>query len=384
MFSDILRDINKEIIKIMKKILVSILVLNLYTSVGNAQNTNTDIDTTNVLQEVIIHSIRGCENAPLSQKTFDIKDIQKNYQGQDIPFILSKQNPSILTYSDGGNFNGYQYFRLRGIDQTRINMTLNGVPLNEPEDQGAYFSNYPDFSKNISSMQVQRGIGLSSNGVASYGGSINFESFDVKSDNMLDVNLGYGSFGTKRMSIGLNTKLKKNFHFYSRYSSIKSEGYRDNSGTQGSTYFYSGGYYQGQNILKVTGFFGESRNQMAYLGSPLDSLNNNRKHNPLSSNENDYFVQNHIQLQWTRVLAKNLKLVNTGYYNYLQGNYDVGVNNELLNFKLKSNFYGLITNLLYSKNNFQANVGLHVYDYNRVHSLSIKPNVVQNLYPIVI
>ncbi len=350
----------------MKKILSTIGILLSLTSFAQTDSLS--------VKEVIIYSIRGNENTPVSQKTFKSQDIQKDYQGQDIPFILNKQNPSILTYSDGGNYNGYQYFRLRGIDQTRINMTLNGVPLNEPEDQGAYFSNYPDFSKNLSSMQVQRGIGISSNGVASYGGSINFESFDLKTDKSLDINVGYGSFNTKRLSIGLNTKLGEKIYFYNRYSTINSQGYRNNSGTVGHTYFYSGAYYNKKNILKLTGFFGESKNQMAYLASPLDSIKVNRQHNPLSPNENDDFIQNHIQLQWTRDLHTNIKLVNTVYYNYLQGNYNVAVNPDILNFKLNSNFYGVISNLLYSKRNFDANLGLHVYSYDRTHSMALKPN----------
>jgi iron complex outermembrane receptor protein len=367
----------------MKKILLILLFLSnfaVYSQTDNPVDTDTTLcQDTLILSEVVIYSIRADEDKPVPQKTFSSYQLQKNYQGQDIPFFLNKHNPSIVVYSDGGNYNGYQYFRLRGIDQTRINMTLNGVPLNEPEDQGAYFSNYPDYTKNISSMQVQRGIGISSNGVASYGGSINFESFDLESDHAVDINVGYGSFNTKRFSVGVNNKIGK-FHYYTRYSNVGSDGYRNNSGTNGQSFFFSGGYFGEKDILKVTGFLGQSQNQMAYLASPVDSIKANRKHNPLSPNENDDFRQSHIQLQYTRKLNSNLSLVNTVYYTYLLGSYDVFFSPDMLYFKLNSNFYGAITNLAYNKNNLGINVGVHVNNYERTHSMTIKPDITNNLY----
>lgn len=332
------------------------------------------------LEEVIIYSIRANDNTPISEKTFYEYQLQKSYQGQDIPFFLNKQTPSILVYSDGGNYNGYQYFRLRGIDQTRINMTLNGVPLNEPEDQGAYFSNYPDYTKNISSMQVQRGIGLTSNGVASYGGSINFESVNLKTDNQADINIGYGSFNTQRFSVGFNTKVNEKIYLYGRYSKINSDGYRDHSGINGQTFFFSGGYFGKKDIIKITGFLGESTNQMAYLASSVDDININRKNNPLTSNENDNFKQNHIQLQHTRELSKKLTWTNTFYYTYLLGGYDVYFNPDMLYFKLNSDFYGIISNLSYKKNNLDMNFGVHANNYQRTHKMSIKPDITTNLY----
>lgn len=359
----------------MKKLLLSFLFIPL---ISHSQ-TLKDGDTLTI-DEVVIYSIRGDEKTPITEKTLNQYQIQKNYQGQDVPFILNKQTPSILVYSDGGNYNGYQYFRLRGIDQTRINMTLNSVPLNEPEDQGAYFSNYPDFSKNISSMQVQRGIGLSANGVASYGGSINFESMDLQSDTKVDINLGYGSFNTQRFSVGVNSKINEKLYFYTRYSRLNSDGYRNNSETNGHTMFFSGGYFNKKSIIKITGFLGESKNGMAYLASSVDSISKNRKYNPLSANEKDNFKQNHIQIQYIKTLSNSLNLTNTLYYTNLLGSYDVYVNPDMLYFKLKSNFYGIISNLNYSKNNLNLNLGLHINNYDRTHMMSIKPDITTNIY----
>ncbi len=364
----------------MKSILLSLFLCISTLSFGQVPTDSTMLNDTLIVNEVTIYSVRADKNKPVTEKTFYINQILKNYQGQDIPFILNKYNPSIMVYSDGGNYNGYQYFRLRGIDQTRINMTLNSVPLNEPEDQGAYFSNYPDYTKNISSMQVQRGIGLSSNGVASYGGSINFESVDLQKPTGADINIGYGSFNTKRFSLGINSKITDKIYLYGRYSKVSSDGYRNNSSTNGQTFFYSGGYYAKKDIIKVTGFFGESKNGMAYLASSVDDINRNRRHNPLSPNENDDFKQSHIQVQHTRELNDNFKLTNTGYYTYLLGSYDVAFSPDMLYFKLNSNFYGLISNLSYNKKNLDINLGVHVNNYDRTHKMAIKPNVNENLY----
>ena len=156
----------------MKKLLFLFL---LATSTSYSQDT-LKVDTSMVqIEEVTIQGIRAGSKTPVTQKTISKDDIDVMYHTQELPLLLNT-TPSVTSSTDGGHNMGYTYFRLRGIDQTRINMTLDGVPLNEPEDQGVYFSNYPDFTNSIRSMQIQRGVGTSTNGVSSYAGSINFES----------------------------------------------------------------------------------------------------------------------------------------------------------------------------------------------------------------
>src|ERR1035437_5378658 len=151
--------------------LIYTLLLTFTFIVAKSQDTlRVKQDSSKNLNEVVIECIRADVNAPITQTNLTKKALTKNYFGQDVPVILNR-TPSINLYADGGAYNGYMYMRMRGMDQTRINMTLNGVPLNEPEDQGAYFSNYSDFGNNINSIQIQRGVGGSSNGVASYAGS---------------------------------------------------------------------------------------------------------------------------------------------------------------------------------------------------------------------
>jgi iron complex outermembrane receptor protein len=151
------------------------------------------------LTDLQVIGIRPGDKTPISQKTLSSNDINGQYFGQEMVFILGN-TPSVNTQSDGGNLNGYTYFSIRGIDQTRINMTLNGCPLNELEDQGVYFSNYPGFAMNIKSLQIQRGVGTSANGVASYGGSINFESKNGL-DKGININLTNGSFQTQSSNV---------------------------------------------------------------------------------------------------------------------------------------------------------------------------------------
>ncbi len=346
---------------------------------ANAQDTLVVKNDTTNLNEVTVVAVRAEDNSPITQTNITKKEIQKNYFGQDLPVLLSK-TPAFNMYSDGGTYNGYMYIRLRGIDQTRINMTLNGVPLNEPEDQGAYFSNFTDFGNNINSAQVQRGVGMSTNGVSSFAGSINFESHNLLDSNNTNLQAGYGSFNSKRYSVGYNSGLKKKTAFYARYSNSSTDGYRKFSGTNANTFFFSAGYYGKKDILKFTSFTGNSKNQMAYLASPIDSINLNAKHNPLTTNEYDDFTQSLSMLQWTHRLGINSTITTSAYYNYLRGDYDVAVPSTMLNFRLKSNFYGVISNYKYSKNKFKFDAGVHANSYDRTHSMVIKPDISTNIY----
>lgn len=180
----------------MRKFLYVILFLSTFSVVKSQDILKVKQDTTKQLNEVTVVAVRADNNSPITQTNLSKKDIQKNYFGQDLTVLLSK-SPAINMYSDGGTYNGYMYMRMRGVDQTRINMTLNGVPLNEPEDQGAYFSNFTDFGNNINSVQVQRGVGMTSNGVSSFAGSVNFESANLLDSANSSMQVGYGSFNSK-------------------------------------------------------------------------------------------------------------------------------------------------------------------------------------------
>lgn len=323
------------------------------------------------LTDIEVTGVRTNSKTPISQKIITKEDIAKIYQGQEMSYILDK-TPAITSQSDGGQPNGYTTFRMRGIDQTRINMTLNGVPLNEPEDQGVYFSNYPNFAININSMQIQRGVGTSANGTASYGGSINFDS-KTGIDKETIAQVGYGSFNTQRANVSYGSGInKKGFALYTGLSAYKSDGYKYNSGGSGYSAFVSGGHYGSKDVIKFTGFTGRSLNKMAWMAVSESDIKLDPRTNYNPSGENDDFTQNFGQLQYVRSITKRSTLTTTGYYNRLDGSWGMFVSpSDLMTFKLGSNFYGAMTNYHLEMDKLSLNVGAHVNTYNRTHMGSI-------------
>jgi iron complex outermembrane receptor protein len=357
----------------MRQILLTIMV-------GLTVNLAIGQDTTNVtyLEPIEVSGVRATDKTPITQKTIKRDEIQEKYQGQEMSMILDK-TPSVTSSTDGGHPQGYTYFRLRGIDQTRVNMTLNGVPLNEPEDQGVYFSNYPGFANNVNSMQVQRGVGTSTNGVASYAGSINYES-PSGLDTIREVQLGYGSFNTKRFSITNSTGLsKKKFALYSNFSTLESDGYKYNSGGFGYSAFLSGGYYGENDIVKLTAFSGRSMNDMAWYAVSETDIKVDPRTNYNSPNETDDFMQSFVQLQHIKFLNDNSTLTSSVYYNRLDGNWGLDVG-DVLNFKLGSNLMGAMSNYQLNRDNLTVNIGVHGNKYDRRHAMLILPNLSDELY----
>lgn len=343
------------------------------------QGPQQDTIKTHQLDEVVISSVRADKLVPVTESTLKSVSIESNYAGQELPVFLAK-TPSITWYSEGGNNNGYSYMRLRGIDQTRINFTLNGVPLNEPEDQGAYFANYQDVLNSVKSLQIQRGVGTSSYGTTSFGGSINLESPSLREPSKIEQQISYGSFNTQRVSTEFNSGVVNNFSLYARYSQISSDGFRNNSGTKGKSFFMSGGYFDDKNMIKVVSFFGETQNEMSYLAASESDLKKDYTTNYLSKNENDHFNQAFANVQYTRILSENTNLLVSTYYNRLTGSYGVFFDPDLLNFSLASNFTGVIANLQYDNGRINSNTGVHANTYNRTHTLQILPDIATNLY----
>jgi iron complex outermembrane receptor protein len=358
----------------MKKLIFLFL---LATSTVYSQDT-LNIDSSTVqLGEVTIQGIRAGSKTPVTQKTINEDDIDIIYHTQELPLLLNT-TPNVTSSTDGGHNMGYTYFRLRGIDQTRINMTLDGVPLNEPEEQGVYFSNYPDFTNSIKSMQIQRGVGTSTNGVSSYAGSINFES-PTGLKKGTEGQIGYGSFNTYRVSIENSTGLLKNkMAFYTRYSNYASDGYKYNSGGKGQSFFLSGGYYGTKDFIKITAFNGHTTNQMVWFAVSEDDIKVDPRTNYNTTRENDDFTQSMIILKHKHFFKKS-NLTTTAFYNRLDGDWGLdllplGGGNDVLNYNLGSNFYGLTSNYNLTKDKFRLNIGVSVNMYNRRHAMTILPN----------
>ena len=177
-------------------------------------------------EEVVVAAVRADAEAPITKRGLDRAEIEARNTGQEMPFLL-KEVPSVTQYSDSGSSTGYSYMYLRGIPQTRMNVTLDGVPLNEPEDSAFYFANFGDFANAIESLQVQRGVGTSTVGAASFVGSINFASIDLKDKAAADVRLGGGSFGTNRVSAAVHSgRLGGGIKLYGQAAYQDTEGFR--------------------------------------------------------------------------------------------------------------------------------------------------------------
>ena len=235
----------------MKRVITIFVFAALASHVLLAQDT-LPIDSIARLNEVIIN-YQADKLTPITYQNINNKELEAKSTGQEPSFILA-QTPSITNYSDAGNSQGYSYFRLRGIDQTRVNITLDGVPLNEPEDQGAYFSNYPDIFNSVSKVQIQRGVGTSKNGAASYAGSIEMFSPNLQDSAKTTFGLGYGSFNSLRAFGEFNSGVKKGKALYVRASQIYSQGYKYHSSNNSQSLFLSGGLFYCIVLKKVYGF----------------------------------------------------------------------------------------------------------------------------------
>jgi iron complex outermembrane receptor protein len=339
----------------------------------------TDSTRITEIEGVVIESVRADNSMPITQTTLTQEEIKLLYAGQEVTTRLAV-TPSITWYSDGGHYTGYSYMRLRGIDQTRINFTLNGVPLNEPEDQGVYFSNYPGFLNSIQSVQIQRGVGISSNGTTSFGGSVNFESPGLLKPMGSEVQLSYGSYNTWQVSPQFNTGLMSNkWAFYGRYAASGSDGFRDHSGTDGQTFFFSGGYFGKRSVLKLTAFTGRSKSNMAYLAVSEEDLKQDYRLNYLTDAEDDKFQQSMAAVQYTTTLD-NSYLTTSVYYNYLKGGYDVWSDPDMLNFSVQSNMVGMMVNYHLEQSALQFDAGVHANLYTRDHFLRLGPDMGADIY----
>jgi iron complex outermembrane recepter protein len=344
----------------------------------NAQdNPSASPDSSHYLQEVNI-VYQATRLTPVTFLQLTKSELSAKHYGQEPSFILSG-TPSITVYSDAGSTQGYSYFRLRGIDQTRVNMTLDGMPLNEPEDQGAYFSNYPDILSSVGSIQVQRGVGTTKNGNASYGGSVQLTSPSLFGPTRLQVSTGYGSFNSFRANAEYNSGIKNNKGLYVRASHQDSDGYKHRSANNAQSVFISSGLFAGNMAWKIKAMAGNQRNQMAWLGVSEPEIAANPRTNA-NANEDDRFSQGLLQLQHTWSLSKLGTLNSSLYYNFLDGNYDFDYNNflgqpssgELYNYAFRSNFVGFFSNYSLSSEKLTWTTGLHANAYNRRHTGSEK------------
>jgi iron complex outermembrane receptor protein len=355
-----------------------------YYKVSASQELDVAIDVAALLEEVIIQSVRAGADAPITQSTIEKQQIDALYVGQDAPFILERLTPSVVTYSESGTrTNNYSTMRLRGMDMKRINYTLNGIPLNDMIDHGVYFSNFPGFANSLESVEVQRGVGTSSNGTSSYAGSVNFESVNLEgAERGAEVQLGAGSFESFRGSAEYNTgMLENNMAFYGRFEKINSQGYRHNAFTDSYSFFFSGGYFGEKDLIKINAFTANSRNGLAYSPSTLGQIEEDPRHNPLNENDTDNFGQQFVQLQHVHRFSALSTLNSSLYYGGAGGDFfwsgDFGDGNlSQINYPLRNDHVGLLSTytLKNAAGNWSVDAGMHLYRFYRMNAESIMPD----------
>ena len=352
--------------------------------IGESKDLIIKMASARLLEEVVVEGVRAEESDPISQTTLDLEEIESVQVGQSPALILEELTPSIVAYSESGSgFGNYTLFRLRGIDQSRINITLNGVPLNDLIDQGTFFSNFTDFGNSVESVQVQRGVGTSTTGAASYAGSINFESIQLDdSIPSFDLQFLAGSFNSYKVSGELKTGiLKNNFAFYSRFTQAFTDGFKFNSGARSRSFFFSGGYFGKNDIFKVTAFSGASQREIASVPVPIDLIQLEPRTNIVSPNDEDDFTQEFIQLQHSHWFTNRLAITSSAYYNAAGGSFPFGFedgnrNAVEQNFVLFNDHFGALSNVNYesASGDFDITGGIHGYTFRRINEENISPN----------
>lgn len=336
------------------------------------------------LESVQVTAVRGGAPA-ISAKTITAAEMGRHYTGQEMPLLL-QASPGITSYAESGSGSNYSYMRMRGMDQTRINITLDGIPLNEPEDEGLYFSNFPDFANSIASVQVQRGVGSSTHGVASYAGSVNFESVPLASVKRGgEVQLTRGSYNSSRVSGEYQSGLTKSgFAGYVRGSAQTTDGYRYNSGNRSNSWFASGGWFGTNDVVKATLLAGLSSNEQAYYASPRSVLDTLPRDNPYgnkgSDAVDDRFHQDMASLSWTHALSAATSFATTAYGFDAGGWYDVPWGGDVYNYNLHSRWGGVISALEWKGAANSASLGVHASRYAREHWLYTRPDLSSRLY----
>ncbi|MBK7559437.1 MAG: TonB-dependent receptor plug domain-containing protein [Chitinophagaceae bacterium] len=234
--------------------------------------------------------------------------MEKNNLGQDLPFLLN-QTPSVVVSSDAGNGIGYTGIRIRGTDAARINVTLNGIPYNDAESQGTFFVDLPDFASSANSIQIQRGVGTSSNGAGAFGGTINIATNDLNKVFYAASNNSFGSFKTFKNNIQFGSGLLgKHVTVDGRVSRISSDGYIDRANANLQSFYISTAYVNEKNALRLNVFSGKEKTYQAWNGVAENLLATHRTHNPSGTerpglpydNETDNYTQTHYQLFYNR------------------------------------------------------------------------------------
>ena len=258
------------------------------------------------LDEVVVQSIRVKYSAPFSHSNISKEELSSKNLGQDLPILLSFL-PSVVTTSDAGAGVGYTGIRIRGVSAQSTNITINGIPFNDPESHGTYWVNLPDFTSSIESLQVQRGVGTSTNGSGAFGASVNILTDAISENPYAEISNSAGSYNTTKHTVKFGTgKLNKVFELSGRLSKIDSDGYIDRAFSDLKSYFLQGSYAQGNTFIKALVFGGHEKTYQSWYGVSKEQILENRRQNPYTyENEIDNYKQDHYQFHWNEKLNQS-------------------------------------------------------------------------------
>lgn len=375
----------------MKRIAFLIFIALSLTGFGQEKN------DTSELPPVEVRAVTASPTAPFAKTNLGKKEIAGQNLGQDLPFLLN-QTPSVVINSDAGNGIGYTGIRIRGTDATRINVTLNGIPYNDAESQGTFFVDLPDFASSVNRIQIQRGVGTSTNGAGAFGATINFSTNEVNKIAYAEVNSSFGSFNTWKNTIKAGSGLlSDHFTIDARLSRISSNGYIDRATSNLKSFYVSSAYLSNKTGLRLNIFSGKEKTYQAWYGVSETDLKENRTINYAGTersgepydNETDNFKQDHYQLFFTQQFTPPLSLNIAGFFTRGKGYYeqykadedyaDYGMQYPVIGSDtlftsdfirqlwLNNYFYGSVFSLQHQSQKTQLIVGGAVTKYNGSH-----------------
>ena len=360
-------------------------------------------DTTKIqaLEQVYLNGVRVAADSPITHSNLTKQDLAKRNLGQDIPVLLNYL-PGVVTTSDAGAGVGYTGIRVRGSDATRVNVTINGIPYNDSESQGTFWVNLPDFASSIESLQLQRGVGSSTNGSGSFGASLNIDTDRSSKDAYAQIANSYGSFDTRKHSVKFSTGLLNDrVEISGRVSNITSDGYIDRASSDLKSYFLQGSYKTDNTFIKALVFGGREVTYQSWFGIDEQTLSTNPTFNPAGmysdedgtvrfhQNQVDDYDQDHYQLIWNERYNNNWSTSATLNYTKGSGFFEEYKEDASLDFHgllpitidgetsaesdlvrrrwLENNFYALSANANYKDENWDTTTGVFYSYYQGLH-----------------
>jgi iron complex outermembrane receptor protein len=360
-------------------------------------------DTTKIqaLEQVYLNGVRVAADSPITHSNLTKQDLAKRNLGQDIPVLLNYL-PGVVTTSDAGAGVGYTGIRVRGSDATRVNVTINGIPYNDSESQGTFWVNLPDFASSIESLQLQRGVGSSTNGSGSFGASLNIDTDRSSKEAYAQIANSYGSFDTRKHSLKFSTGLLNDrVEISGRVSNITSDGYIDRASSDLKSYFLQGSYKTDNTFIKALVFGGREVTYQSWFGIDEQTLNTNPTFNPAGmysdedgtvrfhQNQVDDYDQDHYQLIWNERYNNNWSTSATLNYTKGSGFFEEYKEDAALDFHgllpitidgetsaesdlvrrrwLENNFYALSANANYKDENWDTTTGVFYSYYQGLH-----------------